>query len=99
MSYFQRLSFLIMLMALTVPALCLDWQGTGRQSNMTEIQTAVNKNPITSSTTVEQTETITQTISTRLDTLWNPASYMIIVKGSTGFDTIVYGYAFRNCPN
>lgn len=44
---FQKLSFILLLLALTAPALQLDWQGTGNmtQDNMTEIQAAINANP------------------------------------------------------
>lgn len=36
------------------------------------------------------------TISTRLNSLWDPAWNVVITKTPAGYDTIVYGYAFRN---
>lgn len=49
----QRLSILFVLLALTVPALQIKWQGTGTMtdSNMTEIHNNIDSHPITSITT------------------------------------------------
>lgn len=40
---FQRLGFLLLLLALAVPALSFDWQGTGNmtQDNMTQIKNTI----------------------------------------------------------
>ena len=95
---FLRLCVLFLILTLNVPVDSLDWQGSGNmsESNMTEIQTAINSNPITSATGSIVLNTIAQNISTHLNTLWDPAWNVIISKGSPGFDTVLYGYAFRN---
>ena len=81
---FQRLSFLLLLLALTAPALSLDWQGTGNmtQDNMTEIWNAIGNNNSTLDTLAgaEVYSAAAQAISTRLNTIWNPAWNVAIIK-------------------
>lgn len=95
---FQRLSFLLLLLALTAPALSRDWQGTGNmtQDNMTEIQNTINVYPITSSTAPLDIFVISKNISMHLNSLWAPAWNVVIVFGGAAYDTVVYGYAFHN---
>ena len=95
---FQRLCVLFLLLTFNVPAFSLNWQGTGNMSgsNMTEIHTAITNNPITSTTSDADLDTVGQNISTNLNTLWDPAWNVIIVRTKPGNDTVVYGYAFRD---
>lgn len=95
---FQRLSFLLVLLVLTVPALSDDWQASGNmtESNVTEINTAIKSHPITSATTAGQMDAVAQAISTHLNDIWAPAWNVAIVKAAQGSNSILYGYAFRN---
>lgn len=81
-NFFQRLSFLVVLLALTALALQRDWQGTGSMNEtvMTEIHTQINNNPIYPSSQTTQIESIAKNISTRLNGLWDPAWNVVIVK-------------------
>lgn len=74
------------------------WQGSGNmsQSNITEIRSAINNNPITPTTTDEQIDAIAQTISLRLNSLWNPAWNVAIAHNYPFFEVVLYGYAFRD---
>ena len=94
----QGLSFLVVLLALTVPALQTDWQGSGSMNTtvMTEIHTQINNNPITSSTSPADVDVIAQTISTRLNSLWDPAWNVMVSISPSSANTILYGYAFNN---
>lgn len=40
--------------------------------------------------------TIAETISTRLNTIWDPAWNVVILRQAAGYDSVVYGYAFRD---
>lgn len=66
---FPRLSLLIVLLILTIPALQLDWQGSGNmsQSNMTEIHTQISRYPISSTAMDVDIDTVAQAISTHLN--------------------------------
>ena len=94
----QRLSMLLIFIALIAPSLQLNWQGSGNmsESNMTEIQTAINNNPLTSSSSAFDLDSASQNISTRLNSLWDPAWNVFIVRQDKAYDAIVFGYAFRN---
>ena len=95
---FQRLSFLFLLLAITVPALSKDWQGTGNMTsdNMTEIHNSINTYPITSTTPLGDIDVIAKNISTHLNSLWAPAWNVVIVSAGAAYDSVVYGYAFRD---
>ena len=95
---FNFLQRLCVFLVLTIPALSVNWQGTGNMSgsNMTEIQTTISNNPITSATSASQIHTIGQTISTRLNDLWEQAWNVVIVKTLAGYDSVVYGYAYKD---
>ena len=94
---FQRVGILLLLLTGNVHSLSVAWQGTGNmsQSNMTEVQTVISNNPITDSTSLMSYEDKAQAISTALNTLWDPAWNVFIVKSEICYNTILYGYAFR----
>ena len=77
---FQRVGILLLLLTCNVHSLSAAWQGTGNmtESNITEIQTLIDSNPISSSISANGYDTIAQTISTALNTLWDPAWNVVI---------------------
>lgn len=98
----QRLNFLLMLLVLIVPTAATNiwkaWQGTGNmtESNMTEIKNLIKNNAVVSADSIDPFNTALQAISTRLNTIWEPAWNVVLVLNTIGNDAVLYGYAFKN---
>lgn len=90
--------FTLTLLALAVPALQAEWQGTGNmtESNMTQIKTLIAENPIDTGALSTQWDDACQNISIHLNDLWNPAWNVVVTQITAKIsDAILYGYAFR----
>ena len=93
-----KLNFLLFLLALIAPGSQMDWQSSGNmsESNITEIHTTIQDNPINSTRTDAQIDSIAQSMSTRFNLLWAPAWNVVLAKSVQPYDTVLYGYAFRD---
>lgn len=87
----------LVLLALALPTLQLDWQSHGNmtESNMTQIRALIASNPVPSGAQAPEIDNVAQNVSTNLNNLWDPAWNVIIYSLNTNVDAVVYGYAFR----
>lgn len=91
------LLFVLTLLAFAVPALQLEWQGIGNmtESNITQVRTFINQNPLPTNGISANLDNVAQNISTQLNDLWNPAWNVVVYSFSSNVDAVLYGYAFR----
>lgn len=101
MSPNTKFSFLLTLLLLSHTVTSLNWQGAGTVNNtvISRIWDHINANLTTALTGTQsdaQTDAFVKALSDEMNLLWSPAWNVVLVKGNKGYDTILYGYAYKD---
>lgn len=82
----------------------VNWQGSGTINStvISKVWAHINAN-LSSAITLSGSQmsnnpkkVFCKTLSDEMNALWDPAWNVLLISGEVGYDTILYGYAFRN---